>query len=82
VGCAVILLCIPKYRVAALWLVLFLLVLFTSGLVINLLRGSPFSCGCFRPSPSARPVDWLSVARNGALMGLIGLALNAFKRSR
>jgi putative oxidoreductase len=77
VACAACLLFIPKYRVAALWIALVLLVLFTGGIAINLLRGSSFSCGCFSNSPIARPMDWLNVARNIALMALAGLALLA-----
>lgn len=81
-GCAVCLLFIPKFRVAALWIALVLLILFTGGIVINLVQGSAFSCGCFSNSPVAKPMDWLSVARNGALIILGGLALFGFKRSR
>jgi len=80
VACAVCLLFIPRYRVAALWIVLALLVLFTGGIVINLLNGSSFGCGCFSVSPLARPMNWLNVARNAALMVLIGLALMTRRR--
>ncbi|MEA2069071.1 MAG: MauE/DoxX family redox-associated membrane protein [Verrucomicrobiota bacterium] len=80
-ACAVCLLFIPKYRVAALWIVLVLLAIFTGGIAINLLRGSVFSCGCFSNSPIARPMDWLNVARNIALMALVGLALHGWRKS-
>ena len=81
-ACAVCLLFVPKYRVAALWIALALLLFFTGGIAINLMRGSSFSCGCFSRSPLAKPMDWMSVARNVALMALVGLALLGFKRSR
>lgn len=78
--CAVGLLFVPKYRSAILWIVLMLLALFTGGVVINLLRGSVFSCGCFSVSPLAYPMSWLSVARNAALLGLTGLALYSSRK--
>lgn len=77
-GC---LLFVPKFRVAALWIALALLALFTIGIAVNLIRGTAFGCGCFSASPVARPMDWMSVARNAALMALAGLALLARKRS-
>lgn len=79
--CAFCLLFRPKYRVAALWIALALLLVFTGGIVINLLRGSAFSCGCFGRSATAKPMDWLSVARNIALILLIVLALYGRKKS-
>jgi len=80
VACAVCLLFIPKYRVAALWIALGLFALFSGSIAINLLRGSPFSCGCFGSSPLAPPMDWLGVARNIALMGICALGIVARKR--
>ncbi len=80
-GCALCLLFIPKYRVAALWIALMLLAIFTGGIIVNLLRGSAFSCGCFGNSPLAKPMDWLNVARNIGLILLAGLALLSRKRS-
>ena len=80
-ACVICLLFIPKYRVAALWVSLVLLTLFTGGLAINLLRGSAFSCGCFGNSPLAKPMDWLSVARNVGLILLALLALAGRRRS-
>ncbi len=82
VVCGLCLLFFPRFRVAALWIALVLLVIFTGAIGINLIRGTAFSCGCFSNSPAARPMDWLSVARNGALMALVGLALCGFKHSR
>jgi hypothetical protein len=80
VACVVCLLFIPKYRAAALWIALGLFALFAGGIAINLLRGSPFSCGCFGHSPLAPPMDGLGVARNIALMGICALGIVARKR--
>lgn len=80
VTCAVALF-LPRYRVAALRIVLVLLAIFTVAIAINLLRGSEFGCGCFRSSASDRPLDWLGVARNLGLIALALLALVAGKRS-
>lgn len=81
VTCGICLLFIPRYRVAALTITLLLLVAFTSGILINLIRGTPFSCGCFSTSPLAKPMSWLSVIRNGALMALVALALIAKRKA-
>jgi putative oxidoreductase len=81
VACAICLLFVPKFRTAALWIALVLLTLFTGGIIINLIRGSAFSCGCFSNSPLARPMDWLNVARNAGLIALGLLGLISFRRS-
>jgi hypothetical protein len=81
IACAVCLLFIPKYRVAALWLALAMLALFTASIAINLVRGTVFGCGCFSHDPAARPMDGLSVARNIALMLLALLALHGRRKS-
>jgi hypothetical protein len=72
---AVCLLFVPKWRTAALWMALALLVLFTVAIAINLLRGSAFGCGCFSASPAASPMSWLSIVRNIALLTLSWVAL-------
>ncbi|HSR88099.1 MAG TPA: MauE/DoxX family redox-associated membrane protein [Pontiella sp.] len=74
--CAFCLLFIPRYRVAALWIVLGLLLLFTTAIAINLWRGSVFGCGCFGRAALDSPLSWLSIARNIGLVLLAGLALN------
>jgi hypothetical protein len=71
----------PKYRPAAFWTVMALLICFTAAITVNLLRGNGFGCGCFSSSPLARPMSWLSVFRNLALIALAGLALFARKRA-
>ena len=81
IASAVCLLFAPKFRGAALWIALALLILFTSGIALNLIRGTPFGCGCFSASPTAKPMDWTSVARNVALMLLIFLALFGKRKS-
>ena len=75
--CAICLIFVPRFRVAALWITLGLLGLFTAGIGINLLRGSAFTCGCFSTSPLAQPMTWLSVARNTGLILLAAMGLIA-----
>ena len=78
---ALCLLFIPRLRIAALWIALGLFSLFTTGISINLLRGTSFSCGCFGNSPLALPMNGMSVARNIALILIILLAFHAQKKS-
>ncbi len=73
--CALCLLFVPRYRVAALWVALGLFALFAGGIGINLLRGTPFNCGCFGNSPLAPPMSWLGVVRNLILMAICSLSL-------
>ncbi len=79
---ALMLLLVPRYRVAALWIVLAMLLLFTGGIAINLLRGSAFGCGCFGSSSAEAPLGMLQLLRNGALVVLAACALFAEARSR
>ncbi len=79
--CAICLLFISRYRVAALIIAFLLLSIFTYGIIINLLRGTHFGCGCFSPSPLVKPMSGLNVIRNGALLLLVGLALFSHKKS-
>ncbi len=81
VGVAFCLLFVPRVRVAALWIALALLVLFTGGIAVNLIRGTAFGCGCFGASPAAKPMEWMNVARNGALVLLVFLALYGKRKS-
>ena len=78
---ALALLFVPRLRVAALGVAMGLLLLFTVGIAINLLRGNLVSCGCFSNSPPAAPMSWLSVARNIGLFLLAALALIARRRA-
>ena len=79
--CGICLLAVPKFRVAALWIALFLFVAFTGGIAVNLLRGSAFGCGCFGGSSLDQPMDWLSLARSTALIALVLLAISGKKKS-
>lgn len=78
--CAVCLLFIPRYRIAALWVVLCLLLVFTGTIAINLWRGSVFGCGCFGRGASDQPMSWLNIVRNIGLMLLAALALVGRKK--
>jgi putative oxidoreductase len=79
--CAVCLLFIPRYRSAALWIVLILLAGFTAAIGINLWRGSVFGCGCFGRGAADGPMNWLSLLRNTGLISLVVLALVARKKA-
>jgi hypothetical protein len=79
--CAVCLLFIPRYRVAALWVVLALLFLFTGAIAVNLWRGSVFGCGCFGRGAAEQPMNWLSIARNIGLVLLVVLALHGKRKA-
>lgn len=79
---AVCLLFIPRYRPAALWIMLVLLFGFTAAIGINLWRGSVFGCGCFGRGLSDQPISWLNIANNAGLMLLIALALVAQRKSK
>ena len=79
--CGLCLLFVPKFRIAALWIALILLIVFTGAIGISLIRGTAFSCGCFSNAPDAQPMDGMSLVRNAALIFLTALALFGFKRS-
>lgn len=79
--CAICLLFVPRLRTAALWIALGLLILFTGGIVFNLMRGSAFGCGCFGSSSTEQPVNWINVARNLALIALVLLAFFGKRKS-
>jgi len=79
-ACAFILLFIPRFRFAALWLILGLLLVFSLGIGINLIRGSHIACGCFSTSPMAHPIGWLGLVKNIGLMILVVFALSKGKR--
>ncbi len=78
--CAVCLLMVPRYRTAALWIVLVLLLGFTAAIGINLWRGSAFGCGCFGRGGTDQPLSWLNLVRNLGLILLVVLALVARRR--
>ncbi len=67
--CACCVLCIPKVRTSALWILVVLLLVFVAGLVINLVQGRQMSCGCFSSSLMAESIGWWAVTRNLSLIG-------------
>lgn len=81
-GCSACLLFVPRYRIAAMWIVLILLAGFTAAIGINLWRGSMFGCGCFGRGAADQPLSWISIVRNGALILLILLGMLCEKRTR
>ncbi len=66
--CAFALLFVPLFRESALWLHFGLLIMFSLGIGINLIRGSHMACGCFSFSPMAPPIGWLGLLKNLGLM--------------
>lgn len=71
---AVCLLFVPRFRTAALWILLLLLIGFTIGIGINLARGADFGCGCFGRNDDA-PLSMFHVFRNSALIALTLIAM-------
>ena len=69
-ACAFILLFVSRLRAAALWTILGLLLVFSFGIGINLLRGTTMACGCFSTLPMAHLIGWLGVLKNVGLMML------------
>ncbi len=78
--CAVCILFVPRWRIPALCIVLWLVVAFTVAIGLNLWRGSVFGCGCFGRGSLDKPMSWLNIAHNICLMLLIGLAFVSRKR--
>lgn len=64
VVCAVSLLFLPRLRVAVLWVIFGLLIVFSGGIAINLAKGNQISCGCFSSSPLAHSMGWFGIAKN------------------
>ncbi|MDF7823128.1 MauE/DoxX family redox-associated membrane protein [Pontiellaceae bacterium B12227] len=80
--CGFCLLFVPKFRMAALWITLILLLVFTGAIGINLMRGTAFSCGCFSNAPDALPMSGTSIVRNAVLVLLAVLAMVSARKSR
>jgi len=70
--CAIALVAAPRFRDAALALLLGLLIVFTAAIAFNLYRGIDIACGCFTVKPGARHMGWWNLGRN-ALLILAGL---------
>ncbi len=64
------LLFVPRLRAAVLWTLLCLLIVFSFGICIALVRGSHMACGCFSTSPMAHPIDGVSLLKNIELIVL------------
>lgn len=66
--CAVALVAAPRFRDAALALVLAMLIVFTAAIAFNLYRGIDIACGCFTVKPGARHMGWWNLGRNALLI--------------
>jgi uncharacterized membrane protein len=65
---------IPRTHLASAVLLTLMLALFTTAIVVNLVRGRLYiDCGCFGPA-LRQPLSWWLPARNIALTGLIAVA--------
>jgi hypothetical protein len=65
----------PAWRTAGAAIILFLLVIFTLGIAINLMRGRhDVDCGCFGPA-LRQTLSWWLVLRNLALAALAAILL-------
>lgn len=65
---------VAGFRVkAAVSVIAGLIVLFTIGIVVNLLRGAAISCGCFHTIDD--PISWWTVARD---LTWLGMALHVY----
>jgi uncharacterized membrane protein YphA (DoxX/SURF4 family) len=76
------LLFIPSFRVPVLWILFFVLFLFSIVIAVALIRGFQMSCGCFSSSPLADSLSLFSVVKNMVLMLLIVLLLVLKKRAK
>lgn len=73
--CGATLLFVPRLRPATLLVLLGLLIIFSGGIGINLIRGNEVSCGCFSMSPLAQSMSWLGLLKNVVLVFLVLHAL-------
>jgi hypothetical protein len=78
-ACALVIL--PPARRAALALLGFLLAAFTLALMVNFVRGTAMSCGCFGGTfLEALFPPWTAPLRNLLLLGLVCIAIEATRR--
>lgn len=68
----------PRSWRAGLLAILFMLLIFSAAIGLNLARGLDIACGCFNTSRAAAPMGWWSLLRN---LGLILLTVIALKCS-
>ena len=82
--CGAALILLPGWRAAAGLLISGMLVMFAALLASAITRGIEISCGCLSVDVQADPIGWGSVARNGTLLVLAGLAVwaHAGRRGR
>ena len=74
------LLALPRYRPAALAIILGLLVMFTGAIALSMVRGINIACGCFSLAPEAHTMSWFNLLRNAALILLTVLAWARYHR--
>ena len=73
--CALALILGCRWRQGALWLLLLMLIVFTTAIGINLYRGIDIACGCFSVNAAQGHLGWLSLLRNTVLMASAGWLL-------
>lgn len=72
---AVLLLIAPKrWREAAAAVIWAMLLVFTVGIGLNLMRGADISCGCFSGSTDDSPISLWNIARNMTLLVVASIA--------
>lgn len=64
----------PLRRGAAGW-ILFMLIVFTTAIIISLARGLDISCGCMSTDPAAAKIGWKKVLENTAMLAGISFLL-------
>ena len=72
---ALALLFVPRFRDAAAWILLGLLLVFTAAIAANLVRGIDIACGCFSVDPKTGHLGAWNLIRNGFLIALALAAL-------
>lgn len=71
---ALALLALPRYRAAAWWMLVAMLIVFSAAIAINLARGIDTACGCFSVKPGARHMGMWNLLRNAGLLVIAMLA--------
>jgi uncharacterized membrane protein YphA (DoxX/SURF4 family) len=61
---------LPSWRAAGAALLSFMLLVATTAIIINLVRGLDIDCGCFTLKPGASPIGLWLIFRNLALLAL------------
>jgi len=62
---------IPLFRLAVLWVLFFMLLFFTVGIGVNLVRNVQMGCGCFSSSPMADDLSVFGIVKNVGLIVLL-----------